>query len=603
MNLPFHSRFKSRAALSIRYVSHRKKEEKMKNKLCFLLIALLAACSAVNTPLEEPLQNQSNLEPQVTEEKNTPVPTTALSESPASVTFITEDGVEIAGTQFGEGEVAVLLAHQGTPGADQTTWQTFAQILADHGFTALTFDFRGKGESGGQFSPQNLDIDVKAAIQYLQDQNFKEIICTGASMGGTACMRAALDGADLKAIAIIASGPVAGSGSNSLAIDLEEFANLKLPKLFLTANEDYPAVVRDTRKMYDASPDPKEIHILPGNVHGTDLFETPAGDDMTAILLRFLTAPGSSPYHDASFAAELKGTTGPIYIIAWSPDRQWLASSGYQQIKIWDLETMLEYKTLEGPADLVWGLAWSPDGRYLAGAGQYGLIQLWETGSFEKIAEFNSPWAFALAWSPDSQSLAAGTVSGTVQIWDIETEEIYQELSGSSTVLSLAWHPDGELLAQGLYEGEINIWNTVSGELENTLDSNSIHRDDANGLAWSADGSLLASAHQDQSVRIWDVRSGEQVEISPLLGHTWWVTSVAWSKNGQCIASGGQDARLRIWDTTRGEMLTSLINGSQTIWEVAWSPDGQFLAVSDGRYNSMQESGSIWVWRIIGCGS
>jgi WD40 repeat protein len=78
---------------------------------------------------------------------------------------------------------------------------------------------------------------------------------------------------------------------------------------------------------------------------------------------------------------------------------------------------------------------------------------------------------------------------------------------------------------------------------------------------------------------------------------------VAWSKNGQCIASGGQDARLRIWDTTRGEMLTSLINGSQAIWEVAWSPDGQFLAVSDGSYNSVQESGSIYVWRIIGCGS
>jgi WD40 repeat protein len=575
----------------------------MRNKLCFLLLTLLTACAAVDTPLEQPSQNQSDLEPQVTEEKNTPVPPGPLSESPTPVTFITEDGVEIAGTQFGEGEVAVLLAHQGTPGADQTTWHPFAEFLAENGFTALTFDFRGKGQSGGQFSPQNLDKDVKAAIQYLQNQNFKEIICTGASMGGTACMRAALDGADFKAIAIIASGPVAGGGGNTLSIDLEEFTNLKLPKLFLTANEDYPSVVRDTRKMYDASPEPKEIHILPGNVHGTDLFETTAGDDMTVILLRFLEAPGSSPYHDASLVAELKGTTGPIYILAWSPDGRWLASSGYQQIKIWDLETMLEYKTLEEPTDLVWSLAWSPDGHYLAGAGQYGLIQLWETGSFEKVAEFNSPWTFALAWSPDSQSLAAGTVSGSVQIWDIETGEIFQEFSGSSTVLSLAWHPDGELLAQGLYVGGINLWNTVSGTLENTLDSNSIYRDDANGIAWSADGSLLASAHQDQSVRIWDLGGGEQLEISPLLGHNWWVTSVAWSNNGQCIASGGKDALLRIWDTTRGEMLTSLINGSETIWEVAWSPDGQFLATSDGAYNSLQESGSIWVWRISGCGS
>jgi len=39
-----------------------------------------------------------------------------------TVSFRTNDGVDLSGTLFGTGETAVILAHMGASGADQTSW-------------------------------------------------------------------------------------------------------------------------------------------------------------------------------------------------------------------------------------------------------------------------------------------------------------------------------------------------------------------------------------------------------------------------------------------------------------------------------------------------
>jgi predicted alpha/beta hydrolase len=45
-------------------------------------------------------------------------------------------------------------------GSDQSAWRSFAGELAGQGYTALTFDFRGNGASGGKLNYVALDKDV-----------------------------------------------------------------------------------------------------------------------------------------------------------------------------------------------------------------------------------------------------------------------------------------------------------------------------------------------------------------------------------------------------------------------------------------------------------
>jgi len=242
-----------------------------------LLPLLFIACNAVketSTP--------------VSEATRTPEPSPTVTSIPfENVNFITEDKVTLAGTLFGNGKIAVILAHQGTPRADQTTWQPFAQMLAERGYSALTFDFRGVGQSEGVLGYGDLRKDVKAAAQFLRGRGYSQIVCVGASMGGTACIyNAARD--EYMGLIVLASTMMAGRGIDTLTITDEDLAKLTLPKLFITAERDNYSVVRDTKRMAELSPNPKAFILLPGARHGTDLFNTDSGEKLTASMLEFL---------------------------------------------------------------------------------------------------------------------------------------------------------------------------------------------------------------------------------------------------------------------------------------------------------------------------
>jgi len=204
-----------------------------------------------------------------------------------AITFTTEDGVQLAGTLFGDGDTAVILAHQGTTGANQKDWYAFAQVLEEHGYTALAFDFRGNGKSSGSPDRNKLDLDLAAALQFIRDQGHTRIVCIGASMGGTTCIRKSLDGEKFEGLVALSSAMITTYGTG-IQVSEEELASLTLPKLFITAENDSNLVINDITRMYESSPEPKALHLLPGSVHGTDLFDTDASDELTMILLEFL---------------------------------------------------------------------------------------------------------------------------------------------------------------------------------------------------------------------------------------------------------------------------------------------------------------------------
>jgi pimeloyl-ACP methyl ester carboxylesterase len=206
------------------------------------------------------------------------------------ITFTTQDKITLAGMLFGDGEPIVILAHMGMPGIDQQSWQPFARLLATKGYTALTFDFRGRGDSGGILEFNKLPYDMDAVIQYLNDHGYTRIVCMGASMGGTACMRAALDH-NLVGLGVIAS--VLSNGKPN-EVSLTEVRQLDLPKILVYGLSDFPAVVIDMNKIAEYAPEPKMVQVYLTNAHGTALFNTQYGSHFTELLINFLQAIRSS---------------------------------------------------------------------------------------------------------------------------------------------------------------------------------------------------------------------------------------------------------------------------------------------------------------------
>jgi len=204
---------------------------------------------------------------------------------PKYLVFKTEDGKKIVGKLFGDGDIAVILAHQGTTGADQKDWEPFARLMAGRGFAVMTFDFRGRGASEGYPDTYLSILDMRASIDKLHQLGFQKIACIGASMGGTTCLRAAVDG-EFIGVGIIASPLDIGEPTNT---EPEELAILTIPKLFICAEKDrFEGLTAMLHNMYNIAPEPKRLRLFPGEAHGTELFGGPYADQFAAELVYFL---------------------------------------------------------------------------------------------------------------------------------------------------------------------------------------------------------------------------------------------------------------------------------------------------------------------------
>lgn len=545
------------------------------------------------------------------------IPTDTSSSYPGTpVTFPTTDGIKLAGTLFGEGATAVILAHQGTYGADQTTWHSFARLLAGRGYTALAFDFRGVGGSGGKLKYGKLALDVNAAAQFLSDRGFQHILCVGASMGGTACILAAQENA-FDGLIILASTMMAGGGADSLRVLPADLELLTPPRLFISASGDNPVVVNDTRQMYELSLEPKVLQYFPGTQHGTSLFDTDAGEELIATMLRFLDAvedqafdvlPNLQPISlkNADDIQLLRTMKIPAYSrgkvsqcsVAFSPDGSLLAGAcGKNQVPVWNVQNGFLLRRLYDTPVQVVTCAFSPDGNQIACGGFDRTVTRWYVSTGGKIGSFEGHTApiWDLAFDSSGYSLASCSLGflgnrtgrGEVQLWNIPDGEEIWEFSGTRDYLSLSFNPLGGTLAYGSIGGRVGILDVFTGSLIRELADASNNIGD---IAYSPSGRWLAAGSDDNRIYLWDASTYKLAD--QFTGHTGYVNGIAFNPDETLLVSGSHDKTLGVWSLADQKLITQLKGHEREILRVSFSPDGTLIA-------SVSWDGTVRLWGVL----
>ena len=279
----------------------------------------------------------------------------------------------------------------------------------------------------------------------------------------------------------------------------------------------------------------------------------------------------------------LKGHSGRVHSIAFSPDGKCLASGSQDQtIKLWDTATGTELLTLKGHSSGVVSVAFSPDGKLLASGSVDKTVKLWNTATGKELLTFkgHSGGVFSVAFSPDGKRLASGSGDTTIKIWDTGIGRKLLTLKGhSDRVHSVVFLPDGRGLASGSADQTTKLWDTVTGEAWSTLKG---HSDCVYSVAFLSDVRLLTDSRQmasgsaDQTIKLRRLYS-DTAQLT-LKGHSGGVYSVAFSPDRKRLASGSHDMSIKLWDTVTGEELITIKGHSGTVFSVAFSPDGKRLA-------------------------
>ncbi|MDX1991262.1 MAG: hypothetical protein SF029_02665 [bacterium] len=271
-----------------------------------------------------------------------------------------------------------------------------------------------------------------------------------------------------------------------------------------------------------------------------------------------------------------------VYVVAWSPDGAFIAVSGSEAscdtrdvsslgIRIFDAETGVVVKYLQGANRRANGLDWSSDGSKLVSFNSAaGIVYIWDVASEQLLITepLNSQGITLARWQPDTDLIAFGTPSNSIIFFDTTNQsEVTSQIAGTT----LDWSPDGTQMVTGsIYDYLLIIWDVSTQQQITSFNQNSAS---SYRVEWSPDGSKILSSLTDNQALIWDFASEQLLRTI----HVDDLVNAHWSPDSNKIATVSLDGTIQVWDANSGYLLDTIL-GSAPTYDVAWNPDGSQLA-------------------------
>lgn len=378
-------------------------------------------------------------------------------------------------------------------------------------------------------------------------------------------------------------------------------------------------------------------------------------------------------------SANIGGHGDSILTAQFSPatSSRLATGSGDKTARIWDCDTGTPKHTLKGHTGWVLAVAWSPDDGMLATGSMDATVRLWDPEKGTPLGiplKGHTKWITSISWEPyhsrelGRPRLASASRDYTIRVWDAVGRQTDMALTGhKGSVTCVRWGGKGQIYSSS-HDKTVKVWDATKGNLVHTLTSHAHwvnhlalstdfvlrtgyfdhkgkkevpetvdakrqkaqerydaavalaggmerlvtasddctmylwepatstkplqrmvgHQKQVNHVTFSPDGTLIASAGFDNHIKLWSAKDGKF--LFTLRGHVGPVYQCCFSGDSRLLVSASKDTTLKAWDVRTGKIKEDLPGHKDEVFAVDWAPDGE--RVGSGGQDKM-----VRVWR------
>ncbi len=341
-----------------------------------------------------------------------------------------------------------------------------------------------------------------------------------------------------------------------------------------------------------------------------------------------------------------------IWGLNFSPDGKYFTTaSADNTIKLWDSEGRF-LKTFTGHKDKVLSVNFSPDRKLIVSGSKDETVKLWDlTGQLLHTFAGHIDEVLDVRFSPDGKSIASASADDTVIVWDVASRKQYQQTRYGSKAVEVSFNPNGKTLAiasadntvklshlKGILprfagnsvsispDGEIAIANRnivslrrnyglinrrgAEGAEERGVEELSVvlqgeEEYEVNKVIFSPTGKYFATIDSENQIKVWNLQGkllrkwqGHNVKNN-LMGFDA-IQDISISPDGKKIATISRiDKQVKLWNL-QGNLIKSWLLNDDWITSIKFSPDGETLAIAEGKNATLWDLKGNLLRRITG---
>ncbi|MSR58462.1 MAG: hypothetical protein EXS05_12550 [Planctomycetaceae bacterium] len=335
------------------------------------------------------------------------------------------------------------------------------------------------------------------------------------------------------------------------------------------AKDDTPAEVQDTISpenppMYHSAP---VISALAWSPDGQLI----AVSGFREILLH--KADGSG------LAGRLVGRSQYITSLTFSPDGKLLAATGgnpslFGEVQFWNVAERKLERSVTLTTDTLFGGRFSDDGTLFAFGGADNSARILRVADAEQILKFDAhaDWVMGTTFSVDAKHMISISRDRSMKLSIVESGQFVDNITSITPgalkggLQALRRHPKKDELLIGGADGEPKLYKMIRTQVRiigddfNKLRGYPVMKGRIFALDFNADGSQYVAGSSTGGTgmaRIYSTEDGKLLHELP--GHTRGVFAVAFAPDGKRVATGGFDGIIRIFNAENGELFKDFV--------------------------------------------